>query len=51
MPNEYTGFSLYSPFFVTNKYISYPVAARYLTDNQGNFVMNPNVPGCPTLYH
>jgi hypothetical protein len=49
MSNEYTGFALYSPFFVANKYNSRPVAARYLTDNQGNFVMNPNTPGAPYI--
>ncbi len=48
MVEEYSWFSPYNTFLVEDKKHR-PVAARYLTDSQGNFVMNPNTPGVPYI--
>ena len=48
MPDQYSGFSLYAPFFVLN-HQNVPVVARYLTDGSGNFIINPNTPGVPYI--
>ena len=48
MSDQYSGFSLYAPFFVTDLNKA-PVAARYLADSNGNFIMNPNTRGVPYI--
>ncbi len=48
MADKYSWSSPYSTVSVEDK-THRPVAARYLTDSQGHFVMNPNTPGVPYI--